>query len=320
MERESYTANMQEKKASAEHFSPCKEVKKIPRSDLNTFLSRLFKERLERKEKDLLERVEACNGSWEEAFFQTLARSFGFGSNADAFETWAKRISLVEIGRHRDDLFQIEAYFFGQAGLLEMNTIKKERRSKVLDDDYFQRLLGEYRYLAHKFSLKPIDDQLWRFENVRPQTLPYIRLSQLARLHFSRKAGMSQILASSSIKELKDALSTAVSPYWQTHYSFGTEHKKRVKKLSDASVDGLIINAVVPLFYAYGRHRRDSAMQKKALSFIKDIAPEHNRILREWQEKGLKALSAHDSQALLQLRQEHCDRGDCELCIIGKYQ
>ena len=42
-----------------------------------------------------------------------------FGLNGDAFEAWASRLPFRAIDKHRDDLFQVEAFFFGQAGLLD---------------------------------------------------------------------------------------------------------------------------------------------------------------------------------------------------------
>ncbi len=77
------------------------------------------------------------NNNWEDAFFITLARNFGFGLNGDAFETWAKPDPFRAVDKHRDDLTQIEAFFFGQAGLLEEDAT----------DDYQARMQNEFRYL-----------------------------------------------------------------------------------------------------------------------------------------------------------------------------
>ena len=47
-----------------------------------------------------------------------LSRNYGFGINGDAFAQWAYHLPLRAVDHHRDDLFQIEAIFLGQAGLL----------------------------------------------------------------------------------------------------------------------------------------------------------------------------------------------------------
>ena len=82
-------------------------------------MSALQVERMKQKSTQLSERLKLCNNHWEDAFFITLARNFGFGVNGEAFEYWAKRVPLRAVDKHRDNLFQVEALFFGQAGILE---------------------------------------------------------------------------------------------------------------------------------------------------------------------------------------------------------
>ena len=43
----------------------------------------------------------------------------------------------------------------------------------------------------------------------------------------------------------------------------------------------------------------------------------HNHIVRLWEQCGLKAENAGDSQALIQLKKEYCDKKDCLRCRIG---
>ena len=90
-----------------------------PLSTAHSWMSALQMERFEQKATLLNERLKRCQGNWEDAFFITLARNFGFGLNGDAFETWAHQLPFRAVDKHRNDLFQIEAIFFGQAGILE---------------------------------------------------------------------------------------------------------------------------------------------------------------------------------------------------------
>ncbi len=289
----------------------------IPVHTVHAWLTHLYIERLERKAKDIMTRVEACSGSWEDAFFQTLARNFGFGTNADAFELWARHIPLHSVGHHRDDLFQVEAFFFGQAGLLDPSSARVKQREKMLSDDYFCRLAAEYKFLQKKFSLEPMPAVAWKFLRLRPQAFPTIRLSQLTQLYYNGTAGLSQLLTCDSVKAVEKALSTCATPYWQTHYLFGEESEKSEKTLSKGSKEVIIINTVVPMMYAYGRYRHDKVLRDKAFTLINAIAAEKNMIIRLWQECGLEVRSASDSQALIQLKKEYCDRKDCLRCRIG---
>ncbi len=299
---------------TTDDYPPCyRIIPSLSRLTVHAWMSALQVERLEQKTNDIARRVEQADGSWEAAYFATLARNFGFGINGDAFETWAQHIPLQAVAHHRDDLFQVEAIFMGQAGLLE----RREERGEWMNDDYFVRLRNEYRYLAHKFSLQPMDARMWRFLRLRPQNFPYIRIAQLAHLYYSRQAGLSQMLECKTIKELLQLFLTAPTPYWQTHYTFGHESSKSEKRLSAHSRNLIILNTAIPMFFAYGRHHSREELCDRAFDLLEQLRPEDNHMIRTWQQCGLEVSNAGDTQALIQLKKEYCDRRDCLRCRFG---
>lgn len=303
---------------SADRYPPCYAVlPALDRITVHSWMSRLLTERLEQKTRAIERRVELCSGSWESALFVTMARNYGFGVNGDAFERWAMSLPLLSIARHRDDLFQIEALFIGQAGLLDPSTISPDHRADAQSEGYFERLRNEYQYLAHKFGLSPVDAGAWRFLRMRPQNFPYVRLSQLASLYHSRRADLSRLAECTTADQMRSLLYTEATPYWTTHYTFGSVSRRSRKGLSPASLDLLVINTAVPMLFAYGRHRGDEALCDRAFDIIGQLKAENNHVVRMWSECGVKADNAGDSQALLQLKREYCDRKDCLRCRIG---
>lgn len=302
----------------ADRYPPCYQIiPSISTLTIHSWMSALQTERLERKTVDIEHRVTRCNGSWEQVYFTTLARNFGFGINSDAFEQWALSLPLSAVDHHRDNLFQIEAIFLGQAGLLQEEAVPERYREAAFTEGYFSRLRNEYLYLQHKFSLQPIDYRQWRFLRLRPQNFPHIRIAQLARLYYERHASFSQIVECQSVKELEKALKTEATSYWQTHYVFGVVSPQNAKQLSVASRRLIIINTVVPMLFAYGRHRQDDRLCDRAFSLLEELQAEKNHITRMWNECGLSVETAGDSQALIQLKNEYCDRKDCLRCRIG---
>lgn len=301
-----------------DHYPPCyKIIPNLTRLMVHSWMAALQTERLEQKTTAIRERAELAGGSWEDAFFMTLARNYGFGVNGDAFEEWARHIPLQAVGKHRDDLFQVEAIFMGQAGLLDLSAIPEHYQQDALNEGYFAKLRNEYQYLAHKFSLKPMDVQLWRFLRLRPQNFPHIRISQLANLYYGRKASLSALIDCKDMVSLADMLQTQVTPYWQTHYTFGSESIRNTKHLSSSSIRLLLINTCVPMLFAYGRHSLREELCDRAFDFLEQLKAENNHIVRMWQECGLSVQTAGDSQALIQLKREYCDRRDCLRCRIG---
>lgn len=299
-------------------YPPCyRIIPDLSRLTVHSWMAALQTERLEQKTQAIAQRVEHCNGSWEDAYFTTLARNFGFGINGEAFEQWAQYVPLNAVGKHRDDLFQIEAIFMGQAGLLSLDAIPTRYHETAQQEGYFDKLKNEYTYLAHKFSLTPMNPSAWRFLRLRPQNFPHVRISQLANLYYERRAGLSALLECESVEQLRQLLATHVTPYWETHYTFGSESTKSTKNISASSMNLLIINTAVPMLFAVGRHRQKEELCDRAFDILEQLGAERNHIITMWKECGLEVTTAGESQALIQLKKEYCDRKDCLRCRIG---
>jgi len=289
-------------------YPPCyRIIPSLPPFTAHSWMTALQMERFEQKATLLNERLKRCQGNWEDAFFITLARNFGFGLNGDAFETWAHRLPFRAVDKHRNDLFQIEAIFFGQAGILEDSD----------GDGYYLRLKKEYTYLQHKFGLIPMDASLWRFLRLRPANFPHIRIAQLACLYHRAYGLLSRIMETETLQGVRDILKGGTSEYWLTHYTFGGSSPSRPKTLSNTSLDLLIINTVVTFLYAYGLHKGNRVLCARAGSFLEELKAENNYITRMWEQCGMKASNAAYSQALIQLKKEYCDKKKCLYCRIG---
>lgn len=303
---------------TTDQYPPCyRIIPDLSRLEVHSWMSALETERLEQKTEAIIKRLNHSGGSWQKAYFVTLARSFGFGINGDAFEQWAEHIPLNDVAHHRDNIFQIEAIFLGQSGLLDDNMLPRSHREQAAADGYLARLRGEYAFLAHKFSLQPMDGRMWKFLRLRPQNFPHIRISQLANLYYQRRTGIDKLVECDTVAKVRKLLSTEVTTYWQTHFTFGCESKKSHKALSNASLNVILINTVVPILFAYGRSLGDDRLCDRSFDFLEELKAEDNNITKIWLEVGLPIESAGDSQALIQLKKQYCDRRDCLRCRFG---
>ena len=301
-----------------DQYPPCyRIIPDLTRLTVHSWMAALQTERLEQKTEAIQRRVDQCDGSWEDAYFVTLARNYGFGINGEAFEQWALNVPLRAVGKHRDDLFQIEAIFMGQAGLLQLESIPERYQVDALNEGYFAKLRNEYLYLAHKFTLTPMSYEPWQFLRLRPQNFPHIRIAQLANLYYERKAGLSVLLECETLEQLRQLLQTHVTPYWETHFLFGAESPQSSKKTSISSANLLIINTAIPMLFAVGRHRQNEKYCDRAFDFLEQLKAEDNHIIRMWKACGLEVNTAGDSQALIQLKKQYCDKRDCLRCRIG---
>lgn len=292
----------------ADRFLPCRSViKTLPRLMIHSWMSALQTERFSAKADVIMKRLKKNSGNWEDTFFVTLARNFGFGLNGDAFEQWAGIIPLRAVDKHRDNLFQIEAVFFGQAGLLE----------EEIEDEYYRKLQKEFAYMQHKFNLQTMDASLWRFLRLRPGNFPHVRIAQLAFLYYQERGLFSRVMEAGTVKQIKTILRSRTSDYWETHYQFYHSSPRRTKSLSDSSLNLIIINTVVPFLYAYGRYKSEELLCERAECLLTELKAENNYVIRMWSETGLRVDNAADSQALLQLKKEYCDSKKCLYCRIG---
>jgi len=89
--------------------------------------------------------------------------------------------------------------------------------------------------------------------------------------------------------------------------------------MGDMIKSSLLINAFIPLLFAYGWLRGLPAYQEKALRWLEETRPEDNTILRGWRRLGVPVKNAADSQALLELKKNYCNDRKCLDCAIGQH-
>lgn len=291
------------------YAQPCfTTLNKISQLELNGWLDRMLIEKLEVRSSAMKMQLQSLDNNWEELFFRSLARSFGLGINADAFELWAKSFSVNILKKHRNNLVQIEAMCFGQAGFLN---------ESFPDDEYANTLVNEYRFLRTKYQLTPIDVHIWRFLRLRPANFPTVRLAQLASLLNVQENLFDFFIRNSTSLTRKELFSRPLSGYWQNHYKFGTVSTVKQKKIGCVTQDAIMLNAIVPMMFLYGQKTNNSELEQKAIELLTAIAPEKNSIITSWHNAGVVCTNATQSQALIYLTKNYCQYKKCLRCRIG---
>ena len=282
-------------------------IAEVPLVYIQSWKNALLTERLEQKMEVILLLLEEYNQHWEEAFYITLARNFGFGTNSQAFENLAKSIPLSVLGKHKDNLLQLEALLFGQSGLLIENE----------EDEYLTNLNREYKFLSSKFSLQPMNASQWKLLRLRPDNFPHIRISEFASLIHTSSKLFSKIVENPQIECLNRLFVCEPSTYWKSHYLFGNQSINKNKKLGFASINGILINTVVPFLFCYASQKNNQELKDRAIQMLEQIPAERNIIISGWKNLGFMLDSAYDTQAFLQLKKCYCDDKKCLRCRIG---
>ncbi|NDV69874.1 DUF2851 family protein [Dysgonomonas sp. 25] len=307
-----YPQHIKDNFAFLEHANtdiPCHNfVSSMSPIHITSWMSYLLFERLERKTKHIFSLLERFNNSWEDVFFVLLTRNFGFGLNSDSFERLALSFPFKCIQKQGDNIKQIEAILFGQAGMLN---------ETANPDAYFLELQKEYNFLRTKYTLTPLDAFIFKKLRSRPTAFPQIRIAQLAALLYTSQGLFSKIISCEDVGRIRLMFHVNASEYWQTHYTFGIASEKKSKYLGDASLDILLINTVAPMLFAYGKTMNNEALCERSIRFLETIKPEQNVITKRFGSLNFPLTNAADSQSIIQLKREYCELKKCLHCRIG---
>ena len=287
---------------------PCSDrLSEVNEFTFNSWLDRLAIERLERKSNYILDIFKEKNNNWEETFYAVLCRNFGFKVNADPYEILARILPLNIILKNQFNPFIVEALIFGQAGMLN-----------GVEEEYPLHLQTEYQFQSRKYGLMSMDKNNWKFSKLRPNNFPTIRLAQLASLLSKVKNLVSKIIEAENLKSVNSIFENIEThPYWNTHYVFGKLTEEKVKTFGKSSVNGLVINTVIPFLFVYGKQTANQKLVSKSIKFLEEMNPEKNSILDLWKSLGVENKSALTSQALLELKNEYCSHKKCLFCAVG---
>lgn len=291
------------------NWIPCeKHLAQIDDLHMESWLLRMLIERFEAKSDQFSEILKEYKGSWDDVFYISLARNFGFKTNALPFEMLARSLPQQILAKHKNNALQIEALIFGQAGFLE----------EELDDEYHSKLASEYRFLKAKYNLKPIDKYLWKFLRLRPQNFPTLRLAQFSALVLQSSHLFSKMVEISDPKIIAGMFKNLpVSPYWSKHYRFGVEAEGVSGQLGGSSINNILLNSVAQTLFTYGKFMDSDIIKDRAISLLEIIPFEENQITQRFIEIGVKKGRSDRSQALLHLKKTYCDLKKCLNCAIG---
>ena len=266
-----------------------------------------LRERLESKNKIIHDQLKQTKNNWDESFYHLLAKSFGFKVNAVPLQLLAETIPLSIIDRESNELFKVEALLFGVGGLLQTSS----------DDPYVMRLNKEFNHQKNKYNLQSLHPGIWKFGKLRPSNFPTIRIAQFAMLLYRQKRIFKRCINASTLENLQAIFNTEASEFWTTHFHFEKSSNTTTKILGIESINNLIINAVIPFCYAYGKHIGSKTLQEKSIEWLNQIKPEKNKYTEIWEQSNYEFSNSGETQGLIELNNRYCLKNKCVHCNIG---
>jgi hypothetical protein len=146
----------------------------------------------------------------------------------------------------------------------------------------------EWMYLKQKYELTAMNPYSWKKKGLRPPSFPEKMINKFA-----------------------------VICHELINLTFENEDTFKHLNYSKSFENLLIINVQSIYLWWKGKNTNNLNLQEKALLLLEQTPSETNVIVTNWKKLGIKAISAFESQALLELKNEHCAQKKCLSCKIG---
>jgi hypothetical protein len=159
--------------------------------------------------------------------------------------------------------------------------------------------IHSYKTLLTKETKKSLAVPYFKRKGMRPQSNPEIRIEQFIKC----------------IKLIEDLKTYLTMEAREFIFCFRKSITKLEPKLSFAMQNHILINTIIPYFFLLGK----STIQhrQKALEIAEILPPEKNNIVDQMKLLGFSVKNSFDSQAVLEIYNEFCQKKKCLNCVVG---
>ncbi len=288
---------------------PCgSSLGKIPKVFWNDWISKLMIERLEEKTGRVQEILVENKYNWEETLYRFLSNGFGARINILPFDALVRTTPLLILLKYRQRPLTINAILFGQAGFLE---------DLISEDEYYSSLQREYRSIRKSIPPRILGKHTWKFMGSRPANFPTVKISQFASLVTNKYPLFTWLLENFNLMAWRNILQLGTEKYWEDHYLFGKAGRRRKISMGADTVNMIILNVFIPVYFHYAVFRKRNDLKDKILEMLEELPAEKNGIIANWHKYCIKPANAFESQSLIHLTTRYCEKRRCLECLVG---
>lgn len=269
-------------------------------------MQRMAVERLEDKAMRIRDLWLILEKDWFHTLLCLVARTLAGPVNADSMQRLMTGISPRWLLRSRDELVKLEAVLLGAAGLLT-----------EASDDYMGSLCKEFALWQQKHGVRAMEAVNWKYSRMRPDNFVDLRLAQMASWIHHNESIWSKLLSCPSWKGIRELFRIRLRHYWADHYRLGKPGRARTKTIGEETLRLVLVNALAPLIFLYGKEHDEPHFQEKAMLWLSEVRPENNKIIRTWNMLGVKPENGFEAQGLIHWKRTYCDPRSCASCPVG---
>lgn len=256
-----------------------------------------------------------------QALYEGLMESLGYSYNKVPFLRLARALPLGELslllaGKPRS-LLSVQSLLLGSAGLLPCQSEQKSQ-----GNPYIEALEKAWAGWNRRWLLSRED---WQFFKVRSANTPTRRLAAAAYLLACRwrpdpvKFFLPLLQRPDSLQK---NLSVPSNSYWADYLDFGITAPRVRSLLGAERSKDMVINVVLPFFYAWGNLMEMRSLRNRALvlyhSYASSAENRFTRLMRERLAGVPIGKSAREQQGLLHLYHGYCRNRRCGCCPLTK--
>lgn len=266
-------------------------------------------DRIEQKQAFLVDKFHDTE-NWNETAYYMLLRSLDIKANRPSYERLAQILTFSCINKVSYDIRAIEALLLGCSGLLV-------RLVPICNGNREIHELNEmFTYLSHKYNLEQMRADEWQLIGQKGDNHPIIRLLQLASLLAGHHYLLSDILDCRTKRDVERLFCNTSVPRWAYRFLADEESEGAITR-TKAHMLGINVVAQIQIFYSEYTLRSD--LDSRGIDLLEQLPAERNQYILRWEKLGIKADSALESQALLQLTKEYCSSLACERCPLRRF-
>jgi len=224
-----------------------------------------------------------------EVLYYLVARAFGAKVNQLPFEELASRLPLKILKRFEPT---------DQKHLIQFTSGLSTLSSELLQSKVW---LNANR----KYKIGNVSAQSWKRKGMHAASRPERRIAQF--IVFVQKFNFNSDFMYQSSNDMIQAFYKLLI--------VNRDHRELT--FSKALIDTLIINCIVPFLWWMAERTENDSFQEKAMELLSILSAENNAITRKWNQLGVTIHSAYESQALIEIYNEHCSKNKCLSCEIG---
>lgn len=268
----------------------------------------LYFDRIKRKLEHIHNTLHRYNNDWAQTSYYMLLRSLDVGRNRPCFERLADVLPLKVIQRECISAENVESLLLGASGLIYLFS----------DNEYIRQVKNRYYFALHKHQLNPMTLEEWNLSRMSPGKHPVLRLSQVAKFISLDRLNIRVFTKCASIQDIEALFRLEANNYWSDAIMAKTSIFTPPQYIGYDKSHLLGINFIIPLQLAYAEYTGNETIRDIAFNLLQDIKAENNHYIRSWASYGVRVKNALESQALIQLATEYCQKQRCDECPVGQ--